>query len=566
MFRKIFLFFTLVFFAFLASAKADSDSLRFFISPDGNYTAAAIELNYVSGKYYLFIPGETETSEYQIGFLGSHEGIMLNGKPVPAGTSASVLLDENELTSGQNTLLFSVVRGSQGLPVLHLTTQTGSLEKIHNSKKYKEPGFLVMYDGNGKKIYDGNLSYLKMRGNASVRFPKKNYQIKLETGKNLLGMGKARKWILTGNWLDKSFIRNELSFDLAEYMGLPYTPDHRQVEVYINHKYTGLYLFSEKVEIHQNRINIHDLEKNTEELNKLELSGYEKVYRRLKNGARIKAFDIPVNPQDFTGGYLIEYETLDNRYNGEPSGFITKREFGFVVKSPEYASAVQVAYIASLMQSFENAIFSEDGTDPDTGKHYDEIVEKDSLIKKYLLNEFSKNYDGNSSSEFFFKPADSASSLIYAGPVWDLDNSFGDYAREYNEKKLSTPDGFFISRASTRKNWWPNLYSKPDFYRALVEYFNKDFRAAIEILLGDRESSSSLKSIREYAEAIRKSAEMNYLLYPHLKDERGTIQTGLSFQENIDYLHSYITRRMAFLEQEWIEKDETNKDLQFLVQ
>ena len=145
-------------------------------------------------------------------------------------------------------------------------------------------------------------------------------------------------------------------------------------------------------------------------------------------------------------------------------------------------------------------------------------------------------------------------------------HSFGDYAREYNEKKLSTPDGFFISSASARKNWWPNLYSKPDFYRALVEYFNKDFRAAIEILLGDRESSSSLKSIREYAEAIRKSAEMNYLLYPHLKDERGTIQTGLSFQENIDYLHSYITRRMAFLEQEWIEKDETNKDLQFLVQ
>ena len=37
------------------------------------------------------------------------------------------------------------------------------------------------------------------------------------------------------------------------------------------------------------------------------------------------------------------------------------------------------------MKSFENAIFSEDGTDPDTGKRYDEIVEKGSLIKKYLL-------------------------------------------------------------------------------------------------------------------------------------------------------------------------------------
>ena len=35
------------------------------------------------------------------------------------------------------------------------------------------------YDGTGNKIYDGSLTYLKMRGNASTKFPKKNYQIKL---------------------------------------------------------------------------------------------------------------------------------------------------------------------------------------------------------------------------------------------------------------------------------------------------------------------------------------------------------------------------------------------------
>ena len=58
---------------------------------------------------------------------------------------------------------------------------------------------------------------------------------------------------------------------------------------------------------------------------------------------------------------------------------------------------------------------------------------------------------------------------------------------------------------------------------------------------------------------------MNYVLYPYLKAERGVIQTGETFRENIDYLRTFITGRMDFLDREWIENDERHRDLLFLV-
>ena len=565
MFRKPVFFLALIMMIVCISCAA-AESFCFYVSPDGSFTVDAITLTRSSGNYYLFLPGQISQENLKIGFTGTKEEVLLNGQPLTSGAPASVIRQENELIYGGREICFTLMQGSPELPVLYITTASGSLEQINENKKYRETGYLIMTDDQGKTIYDGALTHIKIRGNASVKFPKKNYQIKLEKGKDLLGMGKARKWILSANWLDKSFIRNELSYDLAEYMEIPYTPQHQQAELYINHEYIGLYLFSEKVEINNNRIEIRDLEEETEELNSQALADFRKIVRKLKNGAKIKAYDIPAVPDDISGGYLIEYESIDDRYDAEPSGFITKREISVVIKSPEYASVSQAAYIASIMQGFENAIFSEDGTDPATGKHYDEFVDKTSLVRKYLLNEFIKNYDGNSSSEFFFKPEDCVSQLVYAGPVWDLDNSYADYAREYNEKLLSTPDGLFVGGASRNTNWWPNLCAKTDFCDAVVEYYNSIFRKAVEIILGQRTpGNGNLKSLEAYSQAVEKSAEMNYVLYPYLKAERGVIQTGETFRENIDYLRTFITGRMDFLDREWIENDERHRDLLFLV-
>ena len=95
-------------------------------------------------------------------------------------------------------------------------------------------------------------------------------------------------------------------------------------------------------------------------------------------------------------------------------------------------------YISGYMQSFEDAIYASDGIDPATGKHYTQLVDLDSLVNKYLIEEVSKNYDGNTSSMFFYKDSDAVDPLMYAGPCWDYDSAYASYAREDNAKRVLT--------------------------------------------------------------------------------------------------------------------------------
>ena len=42
----------------------------------------------------------------------------------------------------------------------------------------------------------------------------------------------------------------------------------------------------------------------------------------------------------------------------------------------------------------------------DLGRHYTELADMTSLVRKYMIEEISKNYDGNKSSQFFYKDRD----------------------------------------------------------------------------------------------------------------------------------------------------------------
>ena len=537
--------------ALLCTAAGQAEDALLYVSPDGEWNAQAITLTKVKEQYYLFLPGNTEKNMLQIGLKNGTDAL-LNGEEITGRETAADLKEDNILSSGGKQIPFRMMQGSKGLPALYISTESGSMRKIDASKKHKEPGYLVMTDGAGTKEYDGALEYIRLRGNASTRYTKKNYQIKLENSKNLLGMGKAKKWVLTGNWLDESFIRSEMTFDLAEYIGLPYTPERQQAEVYVNHEYLGLYLFTEKIEIRNSRVAIRDLEKATELLNPEAPSSYQAVTKASAGNAFYKAYRIPEIPGDITGGYIVEYEFQKARYEAEPSYYRTRRKRGLVVKSPEYASVEQMEYISGFMQGFENAICSGDGVDPDSGKHYSEFVDMDSLVKKYMINEFAQNYDGNSSSEFFFKPADSESPKAFAGPVWDLDNSYADYTREYNKRQILSPKYLFIGEASQGLYWWPNLYRHEDFREEIRRVYNRIFKSGTRVILGlERDPAGTLKSLEEYEAAIECSAAMNLARYPDLFHERGGVRTGGSLRENIEYLRTFIEERTAFLEEAW---------------
>lgn len=106
------------------------------------------------------------------------------------------------------------------------------------------------------------------------------------------------------------------------------SPDCRSIDLYVNGEYKGVYLITEKVEIKKNRVDITDLEGDTEDLNPdLDFSTLApqgiagKFCGYIENSQRW--YDIPNEPENITGGYLLELEVTD-RYAEEPSGFVTK--------------------------------------------------------------------------------------------------------------------------------------------------------------------------------------------------------------------------------------------------
>ena len=524
-----------------------------WVSPTGEKTVDAVVWMSQAGGPYLFLPGNISLEEWKIGFSGTEE-LSLNGKPVSRGDSASVLtVGKFNTASGKNrTVEFTVLQGSENLPAMYITTRSGSLDNIHKRKDRKESGEMVLRSASDEVEYSGPLIHMKMRGNASVKYHKKNYLIKLSESTDLEGMGKAKKWVLLGNGLDKSMLRSQITFDMARYAGLPFTPEQRQMALYVNHEYLGLYLLTERLEIDNDRVNIRNLEKKTEALNDQPLSSYPKIGKKSAENGNWKGFEIPAEPEDISGGYIIEWEYSKKAYTNASSAYRTKKGNTLVIQSPEYASRAQVQYISSFLQSFENAIFAEGGVDPLTGKHYSDLVDFDSLVNKYLINEVSKNYDGNHSSEYFYKPADKDSEKAFAGPVWDLDNTYAVYAREDNAHKVLLPNRLDIGLDGSKKYWWPALYKQPDFYAAVTEHYRDIFLPAVEILLGLRPETPVLRSLDSYAAAIEKSVELEFIRYPATKGERHGVQTGRDLAENVQYLKTFLQKRMTFLNSVWL--------------
>lgn len=494
--------------------------------------------------YYLFLPTCADSADLKVHFDGVDQ-LEINGETVSNGSSyAFEANEEYTLKNGKKSYTLKVMQSSQ-VATLFIQTESGNLDYIHKKKGNEETGKLLMVYADGSVAYHGDLDEIKGRGNATFHLNKKPYQIKLADKTDLFGMGKHKTWILLANFRDNSLMRNALTFQMARAAGLKFTPQSQFCDVYINNEYYGTYELCTKVQIGDNRIEIQDLEKATEEVNDKDLDEYKRFgYAKPKVATR-KGKDILNNPKDITGGYLLELE-LEYRYDEEASGMTTKKGQPIVIKEPEFASKEQTIYVAQLMQSIENGIRSKDGIDAASGKHYSEFIDMDSFVTKYLIEEIVKNFDGNKSSQYYYKPEDSISTKVLAGPVWDYDNAYGNYG----SKAKAAPEGLGVAMDYEQSYYWfPAAYRQEDFRWRAQELYVTVFKPILAAMLG--ESSETVTSIDDYAKLLNDTAAMNFKRWPVFNAKGRDIKTGENYQENIDYVKNFLTQRMAFLDETW---------------
>ena len=507
----------------------------------------------VKGTNYLFLPASADLANLNVTITRSaNDGSLVvagnqNSQPVngnAATLNVSALASETDgyrlLTAkvGNGTAFTVRIMQATNLPTIYLTSTNANTQGrsyVDSSKRNTTTAALKMIDVAGSEISTMDIKELKARGNSTFTYAaKKSYQMKLETASDLLQNGEnVKTWVLLANYFDATLMHDKLFKDMAAALGMPYTASCDWVNLYYDGEYRGVYLLSEKNAVKDTGINITDLEaaykdQNPEYGTNMTIATGTNAY-----GGSYTYTTGLTDPTDITGGYLLE---LNHNAPDEVNGFVTKKGKGVNVKSPEWCGDAAMEYISEYYQAFENAVYAMDengnytGINED-GKHYYEYVDRDSLVKIFLLQELALSPDGFISSLYFYKDANG---IMYAGPIWDQDMTLGTGWTKYISP--DTTDYHYLADA---------LIQIPDFREAVIAYYNETFAPQANALIAEN------GTIYGYADRLTDSAEMNFVLWPYIRvgDPNNTehIWKNTTYASVLADMQNWLTQRIAKL-------------------
>lgn len=381
-----------------------------------------------------------------------------------------------------------------------LTINTENAKPIESKDEYVNATItLEVRDKKGvitEKLLEASTE-IKGRGNSTWGMEKKPYRLKLKESTSILDMPKSKHWVLLANYSDKTLMRNELAFEISRRMEFAYTPRMQYVDVILNGDYVGNYMLGEHIRIDKNRVNVVEL------------------------GA---------SDEDISGGYLLE---IDERTTKEdPQGFMTnKAGMTFSISRPEDIPANQKEYISDYIQNLEDVFYSKDDIDPI--EELPKILDLKSFIDYFLLNELSKNVDGNLRlSTYVYK--NRGDDKLYFGPVWDYDIAFGNV--DYSGCEQT--HGWYARTAA----WYQQFFSHSEFETMVKERW-KELRNGV---LADLDPF-----IDETAEKLNMSQKKNFERWQILNIQvwPNPIVTG-SYNGEINYLKTWLSNRLKWMDNE----------------
>lgn len=493
--------------------------------------------------YYLFLPSYADINNIRLTTYSSEFEVMSTGERIGQKDNLSGLsYDEKYNCRGASTKEEFVlcIMKSQNLPTVFMDTDSGTIEHIWADKEIEENGKIRMLSQDGELLYTGGLKSVKARGNYSFdNYDKKPFSITLKEEASLLGLGAGQKYALLSNASDPTLIRNDIARNLEAALEAEYDNIGCFVDLYANGDYLGNYYLCENIEIGEERIAVTDLEEQMDLIYRK--SNYESFEEYDRNYTHAKYMD--GLPADITGGYLVEREFAD-RYRMEywenPSGFVTENNEHFVVKSPMYCSVEQIEYLRNYMNEVEEAILSPEGICMATGKSYKDYIDVDSFVKKYLVEEITKNYDAGVSSMYFYKDSDKVDARIKAAPVWDADMSLGCYL-DWMEELAADPEGLTkLALHPHASPWYEALYEKDEYYQKVLEYYAD---SAVPFL--DELMENGLES---YKQELAASAAMNEIRWKTDFDNNEYFEGR---DTEFEQLKNYIEKRKDFLDSVW---------------
>ena len=340
-------------------------------------TQSVADVNlYYTGKIVASSSGslDTETSVVKGAFQSSEDGV--------------------ELTGEDGSVYHVVVLQSQ-LPSVVINLENTSLEQIHQDKAAKFEGNSISIRDPEKRYHFSTKNTMQItgRGNSSWReYEKKGYQIRFTSEVSLLGMERAKKWVLIANAGDETLMRNKLVYDMVADLDMAFAPRFEFVDLWIDGTYLGNYILGEKVELEPSRLHLKD-----------------------------------------NSGILFEHD--EAFYQEETYWFqnkMTGKHFTVKASNIEDDALIQSGMMtfADQMDEFMEYLYK---TSPEqiTLEDLSRWIDVDSFAKYYLINDYTLNCEAYATSFYWYKGSET--DVIHLGPVWDFDTCMGVDGRSNSE-------------------------------------------------------------------------------------------------------------------------------------
>ncbi|PJB15093.1 MAG: hypothetical protein CO118_05205 [Flavobacteriales bacterium CG_4_9_14_3_um_filter_32_8] len=435
------------------------------------------------------------------------------------------------LTTGQNNKLHYDFRlrkpkgsfSQSKLPILKINTHH---KTILDEPKIKASLAIINNTEEGiNNLSDSSIHYkikIEVRGRTSQSFAKKSYGFTIYDKKNhqkavkLLGLPASKKWVLYGPFADKSLIRNALTFSIYSQMG-NYAPRFKFIDLVINNNYQGIYLLIEKIQISPNHINIPLL----------------KVDQK--------------DTTQFEGGYLLDIDRYSSRTNYPPrkdsiDGSAQPVAFSIYNPKKKKINALIEERVKFQFDVFERHIYEKDSM-------Y-KYIDINSFVDYLIITEFTKNIDGYRLSTFMYnKDINSDIPKFYNGPIWDYNFSFGlaDYHEGYN------PEGYVYNEDKYVPFWWKILLSDKTFSTHLKKRYQELRKTTLS-------EPTIFKTIDSLSTIFEDSKAINFKKWSVLEATElwPNYYLGKTHEDEINYLKSWITKRLAFLDKDILGKKGNN--------
>ncbi len=442
-------------------------------------------------------------------------------------------------TDGEKSVKSNVTLvANTGLPTLYVNTPNGV--EIEEKDRWIDETTLTLKDA-GEYNFENVKTEFRGRGNSTWEQPKKPYAIKLKKNsiRSILGMPEHRRWVLIANYLDNSFLKNQVAFYLSKKLEMDYTVDGKFVNLVFNGVYRGLYWLGEAIKVDPNRVAIYDGEDGmTDGQDKDFLIEMDTHYDE------VVKFTTPIRKMPYmvkNDDYIVE-DVLNEK------GKKVKDEYGNTVTQVSAVGQVRMARFQNKIATLENLLYPDYETNNDCkvntnncsapNEDYANIIDVESWAKFWLINEVMDNTELNEPKSAYFtyqnnvKDGNVTHDVFKAGPVWDFDAG----ATTTNAPvKLDT------------SIYYNALFKSPKFIAAVKNVWNK-FATTENV---DELSAVISSGIEAMASSLVSAAKLDSMRWGAHRDYSET--KDYSFMGNVDFLAQSLVNKVQTIKS-YVEK------------